>query len=180
MSQVQNIPYAELEVGQKAEYTSSIAERDLQLFAAVSGDRNPVHLDAAYAATTQFKERIAHGMLSGALISAAIATVLPGPGTIYLGQTLRFTRPVKLGDDLKVELEVLEKLPKNRVRMATRVFNQAGKQVVDGEAEIMSPPAAPPPWKSAAATAARFCWKSTRATCIWPGTYSTRRRTASG
>ncbi|WP_134615088.1 MaoC family dehydratase, partial [Pseudomonas aeruginosa] len=139
MSQVQNIPYAELEVGQKAEYTSSIAERDLQLFAAVSGDRNPVHLDAAYAATTQFKERIAHGMLSGALISAAIATVLPGPGTIYLGQTLRFTRPVKLGDDLKVELEVLEKLPKNRVRMATRVFNQAGKQVVDGEAEIMAP-----------------------------------------
>ena len=126
MSQVQNIPYAELEVGQKAEYTSSIAERDLQLFAAVSGDRNPVHLDAAYAATTQFKERIAHGMLSGALISAAIATVLPGPGTIYLGQTLRFTRPVKLGDNLKVELEVLEKLPKNRVRMATRVFNQAG------------------------------------------------------
>lgn len=78
MSQVQNIPYAELEVGQKAEYTSSIAERDLQLFAAVSGDRNPVYLDAAYAATTQFKERIAHGMLSGALISAAIATVLPG------------------------------------------------------------------------------------------------------
>lgn len=73
------------------------------------------------------------------LISAAIATVLPGPGTIYLGQTLRFTRPVKLGDDLKVELEVLEKLPKNRVRMATRVFNQAGKQVVDGEAEIMAP-----------------------------------------
>lgn len=127
MSQVQNIPYAELEVGQKAEYTSSIAERDLQLFAAVSGDRNPVHLDAAYAATTQFKERIAHGMLSGALISAAIATVLPGPGTIYLGQTLRFTRPVKLGDDLKVELEVLEKLPKNRVRMATRVFNQASR-----------------------------------------------------
>lgn len=109
------------------------------MFAAVSGDRNPVHLDAAYAATTQFKERIAHGMLSGALISAAIATVLPGPGTIYLGQTLRFTRPVKLGDDLKVELEVLEKLPKNRVRMATRVFNQAGKQVVDGEAEIMAP-----------------------------------------
>ena len=77
-------------------------------------------------------------MLSGALISAAIATVLPA-GTIYLGQTLRFTRPVKLGDDLKVELEVLEKLPKNRVRMATRVFNQAGKQVVDGEAEIMAP-----------------------------------------
>ncbi len=65
--------------------------------------------------------------------------MLPGPGTIYLGQTLRFTRPVKLGDDLKVELEVLEKLPKNRVRIATRVFNQAGKQVVDGEAEIMAP-----------------------------------------
>ncbi|HEY8330031.1 MAG TPA: MaoC family dehydratase, partial [Pseudomonas sp.] len=88
---------------------------------------------------TQFKERIAHGMLTGALISAAIACTLPGPGTIYLGQNLRFTRPVKLGDALTVELEVLEKLPKNRVRIATRVLNQQGKSVVDGEAEVMAP-----------------------------------------
>ncbi|WP_207885117.1 MaoC family dehydratase [Pseudomonas sp. 30_B] len=139
MTSVQNVPYEELEVGQKANFQSSVTERDIQLFAEVSGDRNPVHLDAEYAATTQFKERIAHGMLSGALISAAIATTLPGPGTIYLGQNLTFTRPVKLGDELTVELEVLEKLPKNRVRISTTVLNQDGKAVVKGEAEVMAP-----------------------------------------
>ena len=96
-------------------------------------------LDAEYAAASLFKERIAHGMFSGALISAAIACELPGPGTIYLGQQLKFTRPVKLGDQLTVELEVLEKLAKGRVRLATRVSNQAGELVVDGEAEVLAP-----------------------------------------
>ena len=139
MTQVQNVPYAELEVGQKASFQRPVGERDIQLFAEVSGDRNPVHLDADYAATTLFTERIAHGMLSGALISAAIATTLPGPGTIYLGQSLRFTRPVKIGDVLDVELEVLEKLPKNRVRIGTRVLNQNGEAVVEGEAEVLAP-----------------------------------------
>ncbi|WP_275627375.1 MaoC family dehydratase [Pseudomonas sp. 273] len=139
MTQVQNVPYAELEVGQKASFQRPVGERDIQLFAEVSGDRNPVHLDADYAAATLFKERIAHGMLSGALISAAIATTLPGPGTIYLGQSLRFTRPVKIGDVLDVELEVLEKLPKNRVRIGTRVLNQNGEAVVEGEAEVLAP-----------------------------------------
>jgi 3-hydroxybutyryl-CoA dehydratase len=139
MTQVRNFPYDSLEIGQKARYAKTVGERDVQLFAAVSGDRNPVHLDASYAAGTLFKERIAHGMFSGALISAAIACELPGPGTIYLGQSLRFTRPVKLGDTLSVELEILEKLPKNRVRIATRVINQDGKTVVDGEAEVMAP-----------------------------------------
>lgn len=139
MTQVQNVPYAELEVGQKASFQRTVGERDIQLFAEVSGDRNPVHLDAEYAAGTLFKERIAHGMLSGALISAAIATTLPGPGTIYLGQSLRFTRPVKIGDQLTVELEVLEKLPKNRARISTRVLNQNGEAVVEGEAEVLAP-----------------------------------------
>lgn len=139
MTSVTNHPYDTLEVGQKASLEKSVEERDVQLFAAVSGDCNPVHLDAEFAATTLFKERIAHGMFSGALISAAIACELPGPGTIYLGQTLRFSRPVKLGDRLTVELEILEKLPKNRVRLATRVFNQNGEQVVDGEAEVLAP-----------------------------------------
>ena len=142
MTQVSNIPYDALEVGQKASISKTVEERDVQLFAAVSGDNNPVHLDAAFAAETLFKERIAHGMFSGALISAAIACELPGPGTIYLGQQLRFTRPVKLGDTLSVELEVLEKLPKGRVRLATRVFNQNAEQVVDGEAEVLAPRAA--------------------------------------
>ncbi|MBT8764678.1 MaoC family dehydratase [Metapseudomonas boanensis] len=139
MSQVTNIPYDALEVGQKASFAKTVEERDIQLFAAVSGDRNPVHLDAEYAAGTMFKERIAHGMFTGALISAAIACEMPGPGSIYLGQQLRFTRPVKLGDSLTVELEILEKLPKNRVRIATRVFNQNAEQVVDGEAEVLAP-----------------------------------------
>ena len=139
MTQVTNIPYDDLQVGQKASFSSSVEERDVQLFAAVSRDHNPVHLDAEFAAKTMFKERIAHGMFSGALISAAIACELPGPGTIYLGQQMRFTRPVKLGDTLTVELEVLEKLPKGRVRIATRVFNQNAEQVVDGEAEVLAP-----------------------------------------
>ena len=139
MTQVSNVPYDALEIGQKASISKSVEERDVQLFAAVSGDNNPVHLDAAFAAETLFKERIAHGMFSGALISAAIACELPGPGTIYLGQQLKFTRPVKLGDQLTVELEVLEKLAKGRVRLATRVSNQAGELVVDGEAEVLAP-----------------------------------------
>ena len=139
MTQVTNIPYDELQVGQKASFSCSVEERDIQLFAAVSRDHNPVHLDAEFAAKTMFKERIAHGMFSGALISAAIACEMPGPGSIYLGQQMRFTRPVKLGDTLIVELEVLEKLPKGRVRIATRVFNQNAEQVVDGEAEVLAP-----------------------------------------
>ncbi|MCQ4314295.1 MaoC family dehydratase [Pseudomonas stutzeri] len=139
MSTLSNTPYSALEVGQTASFEKTVEERDIQLFAAMSGDRNPVHLDAEFAAGTPFKERIAHGMFSGALISAAVACTLPGPGTIYLGQTMKFTRPVKLGDTLTVRLEILEKLPKNRVRIATRVFNQNDEQVVDGEAEVLAP-----------------------------------------
>ncbi|MDQ7985412.1 MaoC family dehydratase [Pseudomonas sp. G34] len=139
MTQSSNTPYEALEVGQTASYSKTVEERDILLFAAVSGDHNPVHLDAEYAATTMFKERIAHGMFSGALISAAVACTLPGPGTIYVGQQMSFQKPVKLGDTLTVRLEILEKLPKFRVRIATRVFNQHDDLVVDGEAEIIAP-----------------------------------------
>lgn len=139
MEQISNIPYADLEPGMKAHLSKHIAEQDLWLFAAVSGDRNPVHLDPEFAAQSLFKGQIAHGMLSGALISAAIATKLPGPGSIYLGQQLKFTRPARLGDTLTVELEVLEKLPRFTVRIATRVLNQQGELLVDGEAEVLAP-----------------------------------------
>src|SRR3989344_1553243 len=139
MTQVTNTPYEALEVGQTASFSKTVEERDIQLFAAMSGDHNPVHLDAEYAKATMFKERIAHGMFSGALISAAVACELPGPGTIYIGQSMRFTAPVKLGDTLTARLEILEKLPKFRVRVATRVFNQNDELVVDGEAEILAP-----------------------------------------
>ncbi|TWI55663.1 acyl dehydratase [Pseudomonas duriflava] len=139
MSITENKPYETLEVGQKAIVSRIVEERDILLFAEVSGDRNPVHLDEAYAAKTAFKGRIAHGMLTGALISAAIACELPGPGSIYLGQSLTFSKPVKLGDTLRIEIEVLEKLPKNRVRLATRIFNQHDESVVEGEAEVLAP-----------------------------------------
>jgi len=134
-----NIPYDELQIGQSANYQKQAHERDIQLFAAMSGDCNPLHLDEAFAATTPFKQRIAHGMFSGALISAAVACELPGPGTVYVGQTMSFLKPVKLGDCLTVRLEVLEKLPKFRVKIATQVFNQHGEMVVDGVAEIIAP-----------------------------------------
>ncbi|WP_313243511.1 MaoC family dehydratase [Stutzerimonas nitrititolerans] len=139
MTTISNTPYSALEVGQKASFEKTIGERDIQLFAAMSGDRNPVHLDAEFARGTLFKERIAHGMLSGALISAAVACTLPGPGTIYLGQTMRFARPVKIGDTITVLVEILEKLPKNRVRVGTNVSNQNGELVVEGEAEVLAP-----------------------------------------
>jgi|SRR5690606_19971304 len=136
---VASYSYEQLEVGQNASVERTITEQDILMFAAVSGDCNPVHLDEQFAANSRFKERIAHGMLSGALISAAIALELPGPGSVYLGQQLSFARPVKIGDTLTIKLEVLEKLPKGQVRIATNIYNQAGKAVVQGEASVLAP-----------------------------------------
>jgi acyl dehydratase len=140
MSQIRNITYAEITIGQTATYSKQIEARDIQLFAALSGDVNPVHLDPTFAATTQFKDCIAHGMLSGAIISAAIAMELPGPGSIYLGQSLRFRLPVKVGDTITVHLEVTEKKDKRAiVTLDCKVLNQLGKQVLTGTAEVMAP-----------------------------------------
>jgi len=140
MPQISNFTYDEITIGQSASYSKLIEEQDIQLFAAVSGDVNPVHLDAEFAATTQFRERIAHGMLSGAIISAALAMQLPGPGTIYLGQSLRFRLPVKIGDTVTVKLEVLEKKDKrNLVSLDCKAFNQEDKLVVTGTADVMAP-----------------------------------------
>ncbi|GAB5451988.1 MAG: MaoC family dehydratase [Halioglobus sp.] len=138
--QISNYTYDELTIGQTATYSKHITETDVKLFAAVSGDVNPVHLDAAFAAATQFGERIAHGMLTGAIISAALAMKLPGPGTIYLGQSLRFKLPVKLGDTVTVHLEVTEKKDKRRfVTLDCRAENQHGETVASGSAEVMAP-----------------------------------------
>ncbi|MDG2047602.1 MAG: MaoC/PaaZ C-terminal domain-containing protein [Halioglobus sp.] len=140
MPTLSNYTFDEITIGQTATYSKRIEERDVQLFAAVSGDVNPVHLDAAFAATTQFKSCIAHGMLSGAIISAAIAMELPGPGTIYLGQSLRFRLPVKLGDIISVNLEVTEKKDKRGfVTLDCNVLNQDDELVVTGTAEVMAP-----------------------------------------
>jgi 3-hydroxybutyryl-CoA dehydratase len=140
MPTISNYTYDELTIGQTASYSKRIEERDVQLFAAVSGDVNPVHLDPEFAASTQFKTRIAHGMLSGAVISAAIAMELPGPGSIYLGQSLRFRAPVELGDTITVKLEVVDKKDKRGfVTLDCKVFNQNEKLVVSGSAEVMAP-----------------------------------------
>ncbi len=142
MTPLSDYTYDEISIGQTASYSKAIGEQDIQLFAIVSGDNNPVHLDAEFAAGTAFKERIAHGMLSGAVISAAIALELPGPGTIYLGQTMRFRRPVNIGDVITVELEVTAKRDdKQFVTIDTRVVNQDGEAVVTGSADVIAPPA---------------------------------------
>ena len=140
MPKLANITYEEITVGQTASYSRLVEERDIALFAAVSGDVNPVHLDADFAAGTVFGERIAHGMLTGAFISAALAMELPGPGTIYLGQSLRFRLPVKIGDTLTVTLEVTDKQDRrNIVTLDCRAHNQAGKLVATGTAEVIAP-----------------------------------------
>jgi acyl dehydratase len=140
MNQLTNYTFDEITIGQRAEYTKRVEERDIQLFAAVSGDVNPLHLDAEYAATTDFGERIAHGMLTGAFISAALALEMPGPGTVYLGQSLRFRRPVRIGDEITVRLEVAEKREdKGFVTLNCEAVNQQGKSVVTGTAEVMAP-----------------------------------------
>jgi len=140
MSALTNYTYDEITIGQTATYSKDITEKDVRLFAHVSGDVNPVHLDAEFAAGTQFKERIAHGMLTGAVVSAAIAMELPGPGTIYLGQSLRFRMPVKLGDSITVNLEVTKKRDdKKFVTLDCKVVNQNDELVATGTAEVMAP-----------------------------------------
>ncbi|TBW50150.1 3-hydroxybutyryl-CoA dehydratase [Marinobacter halodurans] len=139
MDNLENIVYDDLNVGDTASYTRSLTEEELILFAAVSGDVNPVHLDPAFAANSMFKERIAHGMWSGSLISAALATVMPGPGTIYLEQSLNFKRPVKLDDTLTVKLTVASKDRRNRVTIDCVVTNQRNEEVVVGEAKVIAP-----------------------------------------
>ena len=138
--QITNKTFDEINVGDSAIYTRHVTAREVQLFAAVSGDHNPVHLDPEYAATTQFGECIAHGMLTGAFVSAAIAMELPGPGTIYLGQQLSFRAPVKLGDTLSVNLEIVAKhASKPWLTIDCVITNQEGKKVAMGEASVMAP-----------------------------------------
>ena len=129
----------DLSVGQSAELVRTVGEADIVAFAQVTGDTNPVHLDADYAATTSFGERIAHGMLSAGYISAVLGTTLPGPGAIYLSQTLKFKRPVKIGDEVTAVVTISEiNEAKAQVTLAT-VCKVGGKAVVDGEAVVMVP-----------------------------------------
>jgi 3-hydroxybutyryl-CoA dehydratase len=132
-----------LTVGDAAEFSKTVSESDIYLYAGVTGDFNPAHIDAVYAAGTFFKKRIAHGMLTAGFISAVIGTRLPGTGTIYLKQELRFLAPVYVGDTITARVEVTVIHPdKKRVTLKTTCFNQEGTVILDGEA-IVSPPKAP-------------------------------------
>lgn len=138
MSLLENTPFEQLTIGQTASLTRTLTEDDLILFAKVSGDTNPVHLDEEYAAGTQFGGRIAHGMWTASIISCALATKLPGPGGIYLGQELSFLRPVMVGDTITVQLEITEiNERRKRATVSTNVINQHSKAIVKGKAEIM-------------------------------------------
>ncbi|MBP8134519.1 MAG: MaoC family dehydratase [Zoogloea sp.] len=127
----------DIQVGMRGAYAKTVTEADIILFAGVTGDNNPVHIDAEAAAGTMFKERIAHGMLSAGFISAVLGTRLPGPGGIYLSQNLKFLAPVKIGDTVKTVCEVTVVVPeKKRVTLKTTCYVR-DKAVVDGEATMM-------------------------------------------
>ncbi len=130
----------ELKVGDSAQISKTISEIDIELFAKATGDFNPVHLDAVYAEKTMFKGRIAHGLLSVGFFSTLLGTILPGYGTIYLSQEVKFLAPVRIGDAVTAKVEVLELIPeKNRAKFKTTCTNQDGKLVVDGIAWTMPP-----------------------------------------
>jgi acyl dehydratase len=140
MDALENLTFDEINIGDFRSFSKTLTEADLILFATVSGDVNPVHLDNDFAEKSIFKERIAHGMWSASLISATLATVIPGPGTIYLNQSLSFRRPVKLNETLTVTLTAKSKNPeKQTIVFDCLVKNQDDKTVVSGDAEVIAP-----------------------------------------
>ena len=133
----------ELSVGDTAEFAKTVSESDIYLYAGITGDLNPAHINEEYAKKTFFKARIAHGMLAAGFVSAVIGTRLPGPGTIYIRQELNFLAPVRMGDTITARVEVTEMIiEKNRMKLKTTCVNQDDVVVLDGEA-LVSPPKAP-------------------------------------
>jgi len=130
----------EIKTGDRAEFSKTISESDIYLYAGITGDFNPAHVNQVYAEKTFFQSRIAHGLLPAGLISTVIATKLPGPGTIYVKQELSFTAPVYIGDTITASVEVLEvNVTKNRVILKTVCKNQENEVVIEGQA-LVSPP----------------------------------------
>ncbi|MYM90782.1 enoyl-CoA hydratase, partial [Rugamonas sp. FT82W] len=137
---IENITYDELHVGQTARLCRTLTKDDIAAFAAVSGDVNPAHVDPEYAGHTLFHGVIAHGMWGAALISRLLGTVLPGPGTIYLGQTLQFLKPVRIGDELRITATVTSMEPaKKHVLLDCEIKNQTGAVVLNGVATVIAP-----------------------------------------
>ena len=137
---IENVTYNEITLGQSARLLRTLSLNDIKAFAAVSGDTNPAHLDAAYANDTLYHGVIAHGMWGGALISALLGTHFPGPGTIYLDQVLHFTKPVRIGDTLTVTATVISKDDARKsVELDCQVLNQKGERVLHGTARVLAP-----------------------------------------
>ena len=129
--------FNELTIGQKASVQKTFTAADVTAFAGITLDVNPIHMSEAYAKNTIFGRRIVHGILTSGLISAVLANQLPGPGTIYLGQELKFVAPVYLGDDITAEVEVIELRPEKKlVKLSTTCTNQDGKTVITGGATV--------------------------------------------
>jgi phosphotransacetylase/acyl dehydratase len=139
MDTIENRTFDEINNGDSATLVRTLTEQDIKLFAVMSGDINPAHVDPDYAMGSRFREVIGHGMWSGALISTVLGTQFPGPGTIYLGQDLRFLRPVKVGDTVTVKVTVKQKGDKGRVTLDTECVNQDGEVVVSGSADVIAP-----------------------------------------
>ena len=132
----------QIKVGDTAEFSKTVSESDVYLYAGITGDLNPAHINETYAKDTFFKTRIAHGMLTAGFISRILGMQLPGPGTIYMRQSLNFLAPVRFGDTITALVEVMDVIAeKNRVRLKTTCTNQEGTVVLDGEA-MVSPPKA--------------------------------------
>lgn len=137
MNELDGYDIEDLQVGMSATFAKTITEADIVLFASASGDNNAMHINEEFAQTTQFNGRIAHGMLTASVISAAIAGRLPGPGTVYLGQNLRFKAPVRPGDTVRATVTVKELFPEKRRVALTTVCTVKGKVVIDGDALVM-------------------------------------------
>lgn len=138
MPMQKELTYEEIHVGDKTHFTKTVTDYDIYQFAGITGDFNPMHIDAEYAKKTFFKDRIAHGMLTASFISTVLGMKLPGPNTIYLSQNLRFVAPVYVGDTIKAEVEVMEKIDaKKQIRLQTTVYKQDGSKVVEGDALVM-------------------------------------------
>ncbi len=138
MSMQKELTYDEINLGDTTHFTKTVSESDIYQFAGITGDFNPMHIDVEYAKKTFFKDRIAHGMLTASFISTVLGMKLPGPNTIYLSQNLRFVGPVYIGDTIKAEVKVIEKIDaKKQIRLQTIVYKQDGSKVVEGEALVM-------------------------------------------
>ena len=130
--------FEDLEVGQSAHFSKTVTEADVVLFAGVTGDFNPAHVDEVAARESRFEGRVAHGMLSAAFISTVLGTRLPGPGTIYVGQTLRFKAPVRIGDTVTARVTISElDRERRRALLETVCVNQDGETVIEGEAKVL-------------------------------------------